>query len=149
MYFDIYNNSFFAEDDGSSSSAHYSDYWFGYADSDNCNAGGTCYSPSGSIPIAYNDPFLTASSRAILDANGYGPGDELYLQRLWVDLSPTLRGDGFENENKKLTKSLFQIDNISLYHHRCATCIQCRNKCLLAPPAFSNQSFLRGFHKKN
>ena len=100
MYLDIYNNSFFAEDDGSSSSAHYSDYWFGYADSDNCNAGGTCYSPSGSIPIAYNDPFLTASSRAILDANGYGPGDELYMQRLWVDLSPTLRGDGFENENK-------------------------------------------------
>ena len=65
MYLDIYNNRFFAEDDGSSSSAHYSDYWFGYADSDNCNAGGTCYSTSGSIPISYDDPFLTAGSKAI------------------------------------------------------------------------------------
>ena len=100
LYFDLYNNGFFAEDDGSSSSAHYSDYWFGYADSDNCNAGGTCYSPSGSIPIDYDDPFLTAGSTAILDANGFGPGDTLYLQRLWVDISPTLRGDGFENETK-------------------------------------------------
>ena len=99
MYLDIYNNRFFAEDDGSSSSAHYSDYWFGYADSDNCNAGGTCYSTSGSIPISYDDPFLTANSRSILAANGYGPGDEFYLQRLWSDLAPTLRGDGFENEN--------------------------------------------------
>ena len=92
---------FFAEDDGSSSIAHYSDYWFGYAvDSDNCNAGGRCYSTSGSIPIDYDDPFLTAGSKAILDANGFGPGDTLYLQRLWVDISPTLRGDGFENETK-------------------------------------------------
>jgi len=99
LYLDIYNNRFFAEDDGSSSSAHYSDYWFGLADSDNCNAGGTCYSTSGSIPISYDDPFLTANSRSILAANGYGPGDEFYLQRLWSDLAPTLRGDGFENEN--------------------------------------------------
>ena len=99
LYFDIYTNRFFAEDDGSSSSAHYSDYWFGYADGDNCNAGGTCYSTSGSIPISYNDPFLTANSRAILAANGYGPGDDFYLQRLWSDLNPTLRGDGFENES--------------------------------------------------
>jgi len=99
MYLDIYNNRFFAEDDGSSSSAHYSDYWFGYADSDNCNAGGTCYSTSGSIPISYDDPFLTAGSRAIMDANGFGSGDVFYLQRLWSDLAPTLRGDGFENEN--------------------------------------------------
>ena len=99
MYLDIYNNRFFAEDDGSSSSAHYSDYWFGYADSDNCNAGGTCYSASGSIPISYNDPYLTAGSKAILDANGIGPGDTLYMQKLWIDLSPTLRGDGFNNES--------------------------------------------------
>ena len=34
MYFDIYNNRFFAEDDGSSSSAHYSDYYFGAVDTD-------------------------------------------------------------------------------------------------------------------
>ena len=99
MYFDIYNNRFFAEDDGSSSAAHYSDYYFGYDDSDNCNAGGTCYSASGSIPISYDDPFLTAGSRAILDANGFGSGDELYMQKLWVDLSPSLRGDGFNNES--------------------------------------------------
>ena len=43
FYMDFFTNDYFAEDDGSSSSAHYSDYWFGYADSDNCNAGGNCY----------------------------------------------------------------------------------------------------------
>jgi hypothetical protein len=61
--------------------------------------GGTCYSASGSIPISYNDPYLTAGSKAILDANGIGPGDTLYMQKLWIDLSPTLRGDGFNNES--------------------------------------------------
>ena len=99
MYLDIYNNRFFAEDDGSSSSAHYSDYYFGAVDRDNCNAGGTCYTPSNSINMAYNDPYLTAGTRAILDANGYGPGDTLFVQKLWNELSPTLRGDGFENES--------------------------------------------------
>ena len=42
-----------------------------------------------SIPIDYDDPFLTAGSTAILDANGFGPGDTLYLQRLWVDITNT------------------------------------------------------------
>jgi hypothetical protein len=91
MYLDIYNNRFFAEDDGSSSSAHYSDYYFGAVDSDNCNAGGTCYTPSNSINMAYNDPYLTSGTRAILDSLGYGPGDTLFVQKLWNELSPTLR----------------------------------------------------------
>ena len=99
FYMDFFTNDYFAEDDGSSSSAHYSDYWFGYADSDNCNAGGNCYSPLASIPISFDDPFLTPNSRAILQANGFGTGDTLYMQRLWVDLAPTLRGDGFDNES--------------------------------------------------
>ena len=105
LYFDLYNNGFFAEDDGSSSSAHYHDYYFGAVDRDNCNVGGNrlndgCWSLSGGIPIDYDDPFLTQNSRDILAANGYASGDTLYLQRLGVDLSPTLRGDGFENESK-------------------------------------------------
>jgi hypothetical protein len=99
MYLDIYNNRFFAEDDGSSSSAHYSDYYFGAVDTDNCNAGGTCYTPSNSINMRYNDPYLTAGTRAILDAQGFGPGDTLYVNKLWNELSPGLRGDGFENES--------------------------------------------------
>ncbi len=105
LYFDLYNNGFFAEDDGSSSAAHYHDYYFGAVDRDNCNVGGNrlndgCWSLSGGIPIDYDDPFLTQNSRDILAANGYASGDTLYLQRLGVDLSPTLRGDGFENESK-------------------------------------------------
>jgi hypothetical protein len=99
MYFDIYNNRFFAEDDGSSSSAHYSDYWFGAVDSDNCNAGGRCWSTSTHLPITINNPYLTDASKAIFTANGLDDGTPVWLQRLWVDLSPTLRGDGFENEN--------------------------------------------------
>jgi iron complex outermembrane receptor protein len=118
MYFDVYNNSFKAEDDGSSSSAHYSDYWFGYVDRDNCNAGGyvapwagatyngdgtgtaaNCWTLSGSIPIYTNDPFLTPNSVAIMEGLGYSATSPGYLQKLHVDLSPTLRGDGFNNES--------------------------------------------------
>lgn len=99
MYFDVYNNSFYAEDDGSSSSAHYSDYWFGRVDSDNCNAGGNCWSLSGSIPIYTTDPYLTANSVAIMEAAGFSATNPAMLQKLHVDLSPTLRGDGFNNES--------------------------------------------------
>tara|TARA_A200000113_G_scaffold56429_1_gene47626 strand:+ start:3747 stop:7010 length:3264 start_codon:yes stop_codon:yes gene_type:complete len=99
FYMDFFTNDYFAEDDGSSSSAHYSDYYFGAVDSDNCNAGGNCYSPLASIPIDFDDPFLTPNSRSILSANGFGTGDTLYMQRLWSDLAPTLRGDGFDNES--------------------------------------------------
>jgi len=99
MYFDIYNNRFFAEDDGSSSSAHYSDYYFGAVDTDNCNAGGTCYTLSNSLNMRYDDPYLTQGTRDILDAQGFGPGDTLYVNKLWNELSPNQRGDGFENES--------------------------------------------------
>ena len=99
LYFDIYQNRFYAEDDGSSSQAHYSDYWFGPTDSDNCNAGSSCWSTSTHLAITIDNPFLTQQSRDIMNANGLGDGTPVYLQRLWVDLSPTLRGDGFENES--------------------------------------------------
>ena len=33
-----------------------------------------------SVPISYGNPFLTAGSTAILDANGYGPGDTLFTK---------------------------------------------------------------------
>mgnify|MGYP006236150869 FL=1 len=110
FYMDFFTNDYFAEDDGSSSSAHYSDYYFGAVDSDNCNAGGNCYSPLASIPIDFDDPFLTPNSRSILSANGFGTGDTLYMQRLWSDLAPTLRGDGFDNEsNVQFYLSLIHI----------------------------------------
>lgn len=99
LYFDIYSNRFFAEDDGSSSSAHYSDYWFGDVDGDNCNAGGTCWSTQVHLPIGPSNPYLTPQSVAIMTANGVTDDNPVWLQRLWVDLSPTLRGDGFENES--------------------------------------------------
>ena len=118
FFMDVYNNNFYAEDDGSSSSAHYSDYWFGYVDQDNCNAGGyvapwrgatyngdgtgtaaNCWTLSGSIPIYTNDPFLTANSVAIMEGLGYSATSPAYLQKLHVDLSPSLRGDGFNNES--------------------------------------------------
>lgn len=99
LYFDIYSNRFFAEDDGSSSSAHYSDYWFGDVDGDNCNAGGTCWSTQVHLPIGPSNPYLTPQSVAIMQANGVTDDNPVWLQRLWVDLSPTLRGDGFENES--------------------------------------------------
>jgi outer membrane receptor for ferrienterochelin and colicin len=118
LFMDVYNNNYYAEDDGSSSSAHYSDYWFGYVDRDNCNAGGyvtawggatyngdgtgtaaNCWTLSGSIPIYTDDPFLTANSVAIMEGLGYSSTTPAYLQKLHVDLSPSLRGDGFNNES--------------------------------------------------
>ena len=50
--------------------------------------------------MAYNDPYLTSGTRAILDSLGYGPGDTLFVQKLWNELSPTLRGDGFERARR-------------------------------------------------
>ena len=118
FYLDVYNNNYYSEDNGSNSQAHYSDYWFGYADRDNCNAGGyvrawagatyngdgtgtaaNCWTLSGAIPIYTNDPFLTANSVAIMEGLGYSDTSPAYLNKLHVDLSPTLRGDGFKNES--------------------------------------------------
>jgi outer membrane receptor protein involved in Fe transport len=118
MYFDAYNNAFDAEDDGTYNSAHYSDYWFGYVDRDNCNAGGyvapwagatyygdgsgtaaNCWTLAGSIPVYTDDPFLTPNSVAIMEGFGYSSTVPAYMQKLHMDLAPTLRGDGFDNES--------------------------------------------------
>ena len=122
FFMDVYNNSFQAIDDGSSSSAHYSDYWFGYVDRDNCNADGFswtaanngCWTLSGSIPITIDDPFLTANSVAIMEGLGYETGDKAYLQKLHVDLSPSLRGDGFSNESTTQFYSTGMTGNFDL-----------------------------------
>ena len=68
LYFDIYQNRFYAEDDGSSSQAHYSDYWFGPTDSDNCNAGDSCWSTMTHLAITIDNPFLTQQRLKIKEA---------------------------------------------------------------------------------
>lgn len=141
FFFDIYQNNYYASDTGEDSGAHYSDYWFGTADSDNCTADGdaaawyikdtNCWSSSTSIPVFTDDPFLTAESVAILEGYGFGPkydadgelcdgepcGSPAYMQKLWKDLSPNGRGDQFENRAKTQFYSMGLTGNFDMLNN--------------------------------
>jgi len=139
FFFDIYQNNYYASDTGEDSGAHYSDYWFGTADSDNCTSDGdaaawyikdtNCWSSSTSIPVFTDDPFLTADSVAILEAEGFGPkygadgalcdgepcGTPAMMQKLWKDLSPGGRGDQFEDRAKTQFYSMGLTGNFDMF----------------------------------
>ena len=108
MYLDVYSNRLESQENGSTSSAHYSDYWFGYVNSDYEDAGGTNqFSPLGAIPITCDHPFLTASSAAVCNQAGHviaedANGDDVlgfYINKLHHDLMPTGSGENIYNES--------------------------------------------------
>ena len=97
MYFDVYSNRFESQENGSTSTAHYTDYWFGYVNSDYTDASGNNqFSPLGAIPIESDHPFLTAESKALLEANDV---DIFWINKLHQDLMPTGSGENIYNEN--------------------------------------------------
>ena len=97
MYFDVYSNRFESQENGSTSTAHYTDYWFGYVNSDYTDASGNNqFSPLGAIPITSDHPYLTAESKALLEANDV---DIFWINKLHQDLMPTGSGENIYNEN--------------------------------------------------
>ena len=141
LFFDIYQNNYYAQDPGQYNGAHYSDYWFGTADTDNCTVDGdaaawyikdtNCWTSSSSIPVFTDDPFLTPESVAILEANGFGPkynadgelcdgkpcGTAAQMQKLWKDLSPNTRGDQFENRAKTQFYTMGLTGNFDMFNN--------------------------------